>query len=350
MDSLIIYFLPTILALGIITSYEDIKEGKIRNKYVVVGLVLGVTTNLLLVLFNITTLEYLTRTAILFIASMIISLLLWYFGMWGAGDAKLFVTYALLVPISTYNNNTPLPQTDLIINTIIPLFVYLIFFALLKSNKKHKIDAIKKTLRPRTLLFSLLVVFSLSWVTGTALTLLGIQSNYLLSLVAILTLSRILGQTLKEKTAYLFLAMAAARIALNTHQIISETFLMRFLILTLGYIITSAFIRNVGELYKDHIHVTQLKEGDIIADTITRDGRKVIEKNISENMILLKADGGPADRDTVRKISSLYKTNKLKFNKIMIRQKIRTAPFMFLGTMITLVCGSNIITFIRNIF
>jgi hypothetical protein len=270
--------------------------------------------------------------------------------MWGAGDAKLFVTYALLVPISTYNNNTPLPQTDLIINTIIPLFVYLIFFALLKSNKKHKIDAIKKTLRPRNLLFSLLVVFSLSWVTGTALTLLGIQSNYLLSLVAILTLSRILGQTLKEKTAYLFLAMAAARIALNTHQIISETFLMRFLILTLGYIITSAFIRNVGELYKDHIHVTQLKEGDIIADTITRDGRKVIEKNISENMILLKADGGPADRDTVRKISSLYKTNKLKFNKIMIRQKIRTAPFMFLGTMITLVCGSNIITFIRNIF
>lgn len=36
---LIYWFLPMVLFLGIITSYEDIHSGKIRNKWIIAGFV-----------------------------------------------------------------------------------------------------------------------------------------------------------------------------------------------------------------------------------------------------------------------------------------------------------------------
>jgi len=47
------FFLPGILILGSITSYEDIKFGKIRNKYIIAALAYAVLVYLGFILFNL---------------------------------------------------------------------------------------------------------------------------------------------------------------------------------------------------------------------------------------------------------------------------------------------------------
>ena len=53
MGDLITYFLPFIIALGLITSYDDIKKGKIYNKYIVASLIIGLLINIILYFLNI---------------------------------------------------------------------------------------------------------------------------------------------------------------------------------------------------------------------------------------------------------------------------------------------------------
>ena len=45
---LIYWFLPMILLLGIVTSYEDIKFGKIRNKWIILALAYSIAANIAL--------------------------------------------------------------------------------------------------------------------------------------------------------------------------------------------------------------------------------------------------------------------------------------------------------------
>ena len=48
---LINYFLPAIIALGVITSYEDLKYGKIKNKYVISSLIYSLIVNIIVIIY-----------------------------------------------------------------------------------------------------------------------------------------------------------------------------------------------------------------------------------------------------------------------------------------------------------
>ena len=55
-------FLPIILFLGIVTSYEDWKEGKIRNKWLLIAFGLGIVANVVLYSNGIITMNYLGQS------------------------------------------------------------------------------------------------------------------------------------------------------------------------------------------------------------------------------------------------------------------------------------------------
>lgn len=114
-----IIFLPIILFIGCITSYEDLKTSKIRNKWVILGIAYAAAiyslSGILYILAakNIVSssvgyvVSYLVwnfdRWCINFIISVIVAYFLWHFKMWGAGDAKLFICYAGLIPMAQYS-------------------------------------------------------------------------------------------------------------------------------------------------------------------------------------------------------------------------------------------------------
>jgi len=102
-------FLPAILIIGIITSYEDFKFSKIRNKWVIIGLSYAALAYIFL---GILTLSQSLRGdlflgfdkfCINFLVSVCVAYILWHSKIWGAGDAKLFICYASLIPISQYS-------------------------------------------------------------------------------------------------------------------------------------------------------------------------------------------------------------------------------------------------------
>lgn len=158
-----ILFLPMVFFIGLITSYEDIKYSRIRNKWIILGLSWGITILLLLFIWDfiaspvmrfyyfeikglpadssapVFTVHFLYLGRILlnaFIAT-IISFLMWRFNTWTAGDAKLFIVYALLLPPIYYWKSflSFFPSFALLINIFIVVLLYLLISSLFFNIK-----------------------------------------------------------------------------------------------------------------------------------------------------------------------------------------------------------------------
>ena len=131
-------FLPILFFVGIITSYQDLKEGKIKNKWIIFGLIWALGIYFLLLICTLInqffslnlpriSIFYILKVFLNSIISLIFGYLLWYFNLWSAGDAKLFFIFSLLLPLKYYWKST-LPyfySFTLLINTFIPALVFL---------------------------------------------------------------------------------------------------------------------------------------------------------------------------------------------------------------------------------
>lgn len=149
-----ILFLPLLFFIGIITSYEDIKHGKVRNKWILLGLFWGLTIIIFFFVWYFIAspitryyyyetqhlpddspvsvftvpLVYLWKVILNAVIALLIAFLMWRFNAWAAGDAKLFIVCALLLPLKYYwKSYLPyFPSFVLLINTFIPIFLYLL--------------------------------------------------------------------------------------------------------------------------------------------------------------------------------------------------------------------------------
>lgn len=114
-----IIFLPPIILIGILSSYEDFKFSRIRNKFILFGLIYSLSIYLLAwilyILFSrgsaftgIKGMLYpliwnFHKWCINLITVTLVAYILWHLKMWGAGDAKLFICFAALIPIGQYS-------------------------------------------------------------------------------------------------------------------------------------------------------------------------------------------------------------------------------------------------------
>lgn len=144
-----------VLFIGLITSYEDIKFGKIRNKWIILGLSWGVAMFILLLVLNMigvfsTSFFFIGESLVNFIISIIVSYLMWQNKIWAAGDAKLFIIYSLLIPLTFYAKSyLPFfPSVILLINIFVIVLFYIffksiyhigkLFFDRFKENKENQ--------------------------------------------------------------------------------------------------------------------------------------------------------------------------------------------------------------------
>ena len=102
-------FLPVILLIGAVSSCGDFKDSKIKNKWILTGLIYSFGIYLISWVLYAAGLSgpYLLwnfdKWCINLLISMLVSYFLWHFKMWGAGDAKLFICYAALIPLGQYS-------------------------------------------------------------------------------------------------------------------------------------------------------------------------------------------------------------------------------------------------------
>ena len=142
-----ILFLPVLFFIGAIASYQDFYCGKIKNKWIILGLVWGggvfavfttwnLAANFLLDIWRIQLpvilWAYILKVLLNALIALAAGYFLWYFDVWAAGDAKLFFIFALLLPLKYYwRSALPyFPSAVLLINTFIPIIIFLVLLNL----------------------------------------------------------------------------------------------------------------------------------------------------------------------------------------------------------------------------
>jgi len=157
-------FLPMICFLGIVTSWEDFFTSRIRNKWVAIGLIYAFAIYILSLIFYhlslnldisfITSLKNIfscllwnfDKWCINLIISIIVAYSLWYYKMWGAGDAKLFITYVALIPMSQYQIiyfNYYFASLFLLLGIFIPVTLFLILRSIIYFAKRVNFEEIR---------------------------------------------------------------------------------------------------------------------------------------------------------------------------------------------------------------
>jgi Flp pilus assembly protein protease CpaA len=349
MGSLLIYFLPTILALGAVTSYEDLKEGKIRNKYLVGGAVLGIMTQIFLILFDISGWSILLTNIVYSTLALLIGFLLWHFGWWSSGDAKLLATFTLLVPPSTYFiSTTPLPFLEIIFNTLIPIFFYLLAYIIIKTNTKNKITALKKTVEPKRMASAILAIFSMSWLNIYIFNLTGLKPNIITNMLIIIIVMTALEKVLKENTLPFLVLVSILRIFLNTEYFITRQFLISFIFMIAIYLLLIGFIRNLAENYTKKINIYGLEPGMVLAEGVLRTGVTAPFREYKQDRYIINKTTPLAEKEII-KIRKMHQKGLFHFNKIQVNQTIPFAPHIFLGTIITIICQGNAVLFLSSL-
>lgn len=159
----LVYFYPIIIVLGIITSYTDIKFRKIKNKHLFVCALCGLIIYAYLIANQQITLniKLLLNPAL----GLVIGFLLYFTHTWGAGDAKLFFVYSLLMPTEKYAQIIPLPSLLLFINIFLISTIAILILSIKQiiENKNLILNKLFSSNSFYRLFYSFLIVFTIGW-------------------------------------------------------------------------------------------------------------------------------------------------------------------------------------------
>ncbi|MFC1752950.1 hypothetical protein ACFL96_06095 [Thermoproteota archaeon] len=151
-----------LVIIGCLTSYEDFKISKIRNQWVLVGIIYAFSIQLLcFIIYSLLPQDMkislggkifyfiswrFDRWCINLIVSTIVAYMLWHFKMWAAGDAKLFICYSALIPMGKYSKvyfDYYFASFLLLVCIFIPATIFLLIrgVAYISRNKREVIKA-----------------------------------------------------------------------------------------------------------------------------------------------------------------------------------------------------------------
>lgn len=126
------------------TSTSDLKSGRIRNKSILIALGVGLACAVCYYVFFATDclLAYFVNSGI----AIVISLILYAIGIWGAGDSKLLVTTIVLFPARIYcMNNRSMASCFILIAVIfIVSFFYVVIDTVVWGIRKKDLFEIPK--------------------------------------------------------------------------------------------------------------------------------------------------------------------------------------------------------------
>jgi len=353
------YFLPPIILLGIITTYEDIKSGKIRNKWVVFSLIYSFIVYFILIMLNHLngTLNYhfLIELITNFLFVVLLGFVLWYIGIWTAGDGKLFIAFSVLMPISVYEIGYVewVPSLVLLMNVFIVSMLIMAVFLIFNLKINNLINSSKSILKEmfefKKLVLSIVYLFSISWIVQIITNLLMLTNTFLQIFLTIITY-HFIQKKFKNKGVQFMITISLGRLFLD-NSIFSINFVYSFIFIVLLWKLVRSFLRGVfskiiSDSFSKEIRIKNLNQGMVLAESIQKKGSKYIKKPKQilklDNFIDMESEG--------LTFQQLKKVKKTDIKTIKVSKTIPFAPFIFLGVILTLLFKGNILIFIKNLF
>lgn len=373
------YFLPMIFFLGIVTSYQDIKIGKIRNEWIVLALIYALLVNLVLMLYINFTMgvrfHYIYELITNVIFSVLVGFGLWYFKVWSAADGKLFIAFSALLPLSVYNLGYQewVPFFTLLVNifivALIVMVIYMFFHAKLKSIyislKAFSLDFF----HPKQFLDSAVYLFAIYWIIQILLSFIGLSSNFIITAGLTMIFFALVKNKLGKRSLYLVFGIVALRFFIDK-SVYTFDFWLDFIILVFVWRLLRSFLMGTtsalgAEIFSDEVSLSKLKPGMIMVEPIFKlnhlneDDSSQLKKNkvevIKKNGFYYFNSSKPL-KGSIEVVQNepegltqkqLDKIKYLDFQKIKVAHAIPFAPFIFIGVIITLLIKGNILILVR---
>lgn len=357
-------FLVPLFFVGIACSYTDIKYGKIKNNYIIIGLFSVVVSYSFLIFYDyiffggIENFSYFGKLLLNGLIALIISYLLWNFRMWTAADAKLFTVFSLLVPLEFYlNSYVPyFPSLLLLINIFIPLFLFLMVKAinfsvkeLFKALKKFKLNkqslgkikiGIINTIKVYVGFILIFIVLQLAREKSNIFLNKIVPDPFLIFVLLFFGYRYIFSffSRYKKISACLsFLGIAYSIYLLLSGQVITLLSILRFALI---------FMVAVGVLRKALDFYIEKKEILIISPNLLKKGMfpssSFLNDEMRERLGSLRAEG--LSEEQVEEIK------KYNSKKIMVYKTFPFAPFMFAGVLITFFIRDSLLNVLFDFF
>jgi hypothetical protein len=353
-------FLPGLLFFGSVTTYEDLKEGKIRNKWILFAIIYSLAMLIVFLIYlKFQNMEYNLNFLALYFTNvggaLVIGVAIWYMGFWSAADAKLFVGYSAIFPLTLYKvgNVEIIPSYVLLINTFVPLFLFMLVVLLFKTSLKDKLMVFKELFSIRMMSTLVLFLFGFMWVLSLIFMFFKIRSNFfidtMLLFVFLLVLNRLPGEKLR-----IMIGLCIVRLIFDYNNILNLAFLWNFLIMFAIFVALVFSIAALAfRLFSKEIYVENLKPGMILAESLVMEKdayrkqkivhfsfiQALLEKTTGKHLVEIGEDG--LTKKEVRRIIHVHNAGKLKDHTLLIRETYPFAPFMFFGVLLTILAQGN---------
>ncbi len=344
------WLLPAAITLGIISSLEDIRFGKIRNKWIYFGLGYAVLVYHILFFFvdwyDLTIIHF-YALALNGIIALAIGVLLWRLRLWTAGDAKLYLCFALLVPPMLILGKPSITSIDLLINTFIPIGLYLAFSALEKSSIEQKIAALKHTFEPRRFAPHALLLFFLIWPLKSLSSLIDMEGIVLIAVLAIMLFFNQFSKIHSNLGLLAIIALAASRLLFDS-SVLSQQAWIEFGLLILLFVIIRFYLNGIAaSAFTRKIDVHDLREGMMPAKVFVQSQKRWVLQDFplhissgQKYLYLPKPEGLTK--------SDISHIKAAKINAIPIQETLSFAPFLFIGILLQYLLADNVIAFVRT--
>ena len=359
-------------------TYTDLRERKIKNFCSYGAIYAGILCQVISVLSGSSTL---LSSVVTLLGGFFIVLVLYWFGIFAAGDAKLVWGASLLMPVGLFAEASEFAQytpTALIINIFVPYCLIFVVYLFIKAKTRQKWEAFmeifqQEDFRPQIfeMVFRLIFLLGLRVVVTLSLDWLGIELEFWYQLLLVLslyfTLSYFVNKFGLEKVRNYVVCVVLIELMVITTPWTLNAWSEAYLPLLKIYLVYIAifffarhFVQSLDSMVLDReIDISNLKEGMVPAEQIVRiekgDGETVYGKqgfalpNVLNTNIILGTLPGGVSKEKATELKQLVEDGKFESfdNKIRIQRSLRFAPMICLGVILTLLCRGPFFMFFQ---
>ena len=359
-------------------TYTDLRERKIKNFCSYGAIYAGILCQVISVLSGSSTL---LGGVVTLLGGFFIVLVLYWFGIFAAGDAKLVWGASLLMPVGLFAEASKFAQytpTALIINIFVPYCLILVVYLFIKAKTRQKWEAFmeifqQEDFRPQIfeMVFRLIFLLGLRVVVTLSLDWLRIELEFWHQLLLVLPLYFTLSYFVKkfglEKVRNYVVCVVLIELMIITTPWTLNAWSEAYLPLLKIYLVYIAifffarhFVQSLDSMVLDReIDISDLKEGMVPAEQILKiereDGEVAYSKQgfalpnaLNANIILGTLPGG-VSKEKATELKQLVEDGKFESfdNKIRIQHSLRFAPMICLGVILTLLCRGPFFMFFQ---
>lgn len=335
-------FLISLVIVGGWILYEDLKKNRIRNHFLIILVLVGIFLNYYT--------GALTGNFTLFIINLcfaiLVGLIIWFAGLWSAADAKCYISLVVLFPINWYRVSLGyFPGFAILINSSLPLFLFLVGQVLIQTNWEEKAQAAKKVIKPPFLANVLGISMGIVLLRGIISDFFKIDLNYFLILPLFLGLFYLIGK-LKIKVISFFIPIIIFSFIFFPH-LIGLRFFATVSIFSLLILLASLIIFLSQPLFTREVKISKLKEGMILSEMVLRKNQQFIKQSMpfltflsslfgrikSKPVFGYNPDG--LKKNEVEELQQLEQDGYLNFDSIKVAETFPLTPALLLGMLIT---------------